>query len=98
MIVDFHESRQCEAFISYFNTHHIFSMDATILVIGATGNTGKNVLRTLPGLPATAGLQYRILGLTRSTSHPVSQELAQLPGVEMVEKDWTQIDSAWLKD
>lgn len=73
-------------------------MDPTILVIGATGNTGKNVLRTLPGLLATAGLKYRILGLTRSTSHPVSQELAQLPGVEMIEKDWTRIDSAWLKD
>lgn len=73
-------------------------MDPTILVIGATGNTGKNVLRTLPGLLAAAGLKYRILGLTRSTSHPVSQELAQLPGVEMIEKDWTRIESAWLKD
>lgn len=66
-------------------------MAPAILVIGATGNTGKNVVRTLPKL---VGIDdYRILGLTRSLSNAAAQELAKLPHVEMEEKDWTEIDA-----
>ncbi|SPJ77032.1 related to NmrA-like family protein [Fusarium torulosum] len=72
-------------------------MTPTILIIGATGNTGKNVVRQLPKLLELSNSSYRILGLTRSLDNPVSQKLAKLPHVEMQEKDWTTIDAAWLQ-
>lgn len=70
-------------------------MAPTILIVGATGNTGKSVVRNLPSLLKS---KYRILGLTRSLNNPISQELARIPDVEMQEKDWTTIDAAWLKE
>ncbi|CAO3669850.1 unnamed protein product [Umbelopsis vinacea] len=73
-------------------------MVPTILVIGATGNTGKSVVRTLPSLLESKNSNYRILGLTRSLNSPASQKLAKLPLVEMQEKDWTTIDAGWLKE
>ena len=73
-------------------------MSPTILVIGATGNTGKNVICNLPYLIKSKNENYRILGLTRSLNNPVSQDLVKLPHVEMQEKDWTTIDSNWLKE
>ncbi|KAH6653140.1 hypothetical protein BKA67DRAFT_519088 [Truncatella angustata] len=72
-------------------------MAPTILVVGATGNTGKSVVRNLPKLLDSSKLNYRILGLTRSLDNPASQKLAKLPRVEMQEKDWTTIDAAWLR-
>lgn len=72
-------------------------MAPTILVVGATGNTGKNVVRSLPYLLANNKMSYRILGLTRSLDSPASQKLAKLPHVEMQGKDWTTIDAAWLQ-
>ncbi|CZR66550.1 related to NmrA-like family protein [Phialocephala subalpina] len=72
-------------------------MAPTILVIGATGNTGKNVIRQLPKLLESSTTPYRILGLTRSLDNPASQKLAKLPKVEMQEKDWATIDTAWLQ-
>ncbi|KAI7895313.1 uncharacterized protein EV154DRAFT_457840 [Mucor mucedo] len=72
-------------------------MAPTILVVGATGNTGKNVIHNLPKLIQSSS-NYRILGLTRSLNNPVSQELAAIPQVEMQEKDWTTIDANWLKE
>jgi uncharacterized protein YbjT (DUF2867 family) len=41
-------------------------MTPTILVIGATGNTGKSLVRGLPKLLESSNTNYRILGLTRS--------------------------------
>jgi uncharacterized protein YbjT (DUF2867 family) len=73
-------------------------MAPTILVIGATGNTGKGVVYNLPKLLASKSNNYRILGLTRSLNNPTSQKLAKLPLVEMQEKDWTTIDANWLKE
>ncbi|KAG1166506.1 hypothetical protein G6F35_018150 [Rhizopus arrhizus] len=73
-------------------------MAPTILVIGATGNTGKGVVYNLPKLLASKNNNYRILGLTRSLNNPTSQKLAKLPLVEMQEKDWTTIDANWLKE
>ncbi|KAG0736580.1 hypothetical protein G6F57_009898 [Rhizopus arrhizus] len=73
-------------------------MAPTILVIGATGNTGKGVVYNLPTLLASKNSNYRILGLTRSLNSPTSQKLAKLPLVEMQEKDWTTIDADWLKE
>jgi uncharacterized protein YbjT (DUF2867 family) len=72
-------------------------MAPTILVIGATGNTGKTVVRNLPKLLESSDPSYRIVGLTRSLDNPVSQKLAKLPHVEMQEKDWTTINAAWLQ-
>ncbi|KZL84207.1 hypothetical protein CI238_11761 [Colletotrichum incanum] len=73
-------------------------MTPTILVIGATGNTGKSVVRHLPKLlESSMDGAYRVLGLTRSLSSPTSQQLAKLPHIEMLEKDWTTIDAAWLR-
>ncbi|OTA69255.1 hypothetical protein K449DRAFT_89278 [Hypoxylon sp. EC38] len=57
-----------------------------------TGNTGKHVINGLSKL--LEGSQYRILGLTRSLDSPISKKLSALPRVEMLEKDWTQIDAA----
>lgn len=71
-------------------------MSPTILIIGATGNTGQGVVRALPGL--VDGQGYRIVGLTRSADSAVAKELASLPSVEMIEKDWTEIDAAWLQE
>ena len=71
-------------------------MTPTILVVGATGNTGKHVVHGLSTLLESN--QHRILGLTRSLDSPTCKELASIPQVEMLEKDWTQIDAAWLKD
>jgi uncharacterized protein YbjT (DUF2867 family) len=72
-------------------------MAPTILVIGATGNTGKSVVRDLPKLLEASNSSYRILGLTRSVDSPASRKLSKLPKVEMLEKDWTTIDAAWLR-
>lgn len=72
-------------------------MAPTILVIGATGNTGKSVVRHLPKLLEFSNVSYRILGITRSIDSPACQKLAKLPHVEMQEKDWTTIDAAWLR-
>lgn len=73
-------------------------MSPTILVVGATGNTGVGVLQHLASaLPSNKHFSsYRIIGLTRDTKSAKSKELAKLPNVEMLEKDWTSIDSDWL--
>ena len=72
-------------------------MVPTILVIGSTGNTGKNVMRTLPRLLKRDGVDQRVLGLTRSLESPSAKSLSEVDGVEMEEKDWTEIDSEWLQ-
>lgn len=71
-------------------------MAPTILVIDATGKTGKSVVRHLPKLRKANFPSYRVLGLTRSVGSPKSQNLAKLPHVELQEKGWTTIDAAWL--
>lgn len=72
-------------------------MAPTILIIGATGNTGKSVVHTLPKLLESSKTGYRILALTRSLDNPASQKLTKLSNVEIQEKDWTTIDADWLK-
>lgn len=72
-------------------------MSPTILVIGATGNTGKGVINTLPQLLKEENKNYRILAVTRSLETPESQAISKLPAVEVVEKNWTTIDAEWLK-
>lgn len=73
-------------------------MPPTILVVGATGNTGKGVVRTLPSLIKNTSLSsHRILALTRSTSSPAAQSIAALPGVELMEQNWVEITEDWLR-
>lgn len=74
-------------------------MAPTILVVGATGNTGRNVVQTLSKLLKGNGTfsGHRILALTRSSKGAVAQQLAQLPGVEVAEKTWVDIDPDWLR-
>ncbi|KAJ5407360.1 hypothetical protein N7465_008644 [Penicillium sp. CMV-2018d] len=75
-------------------------MAPTILIAGATGNTGQSVVETLPTLlqSSKALSDYRIIALTRSSKSPVAQRLAKLPGVEVIEKNWVDITSDWLRE
>ncbi|KAM0744563.1 hypothetical protein ACQRIT_001052 [Beauveria bassiana] len=61
-------------------------MAPTFLIAGATGTTGRAVVKTLSELLKTTNTttfaNYRILALTRSSSGAAAQQLAQLPGVE----------------
>jgi uncharacterized protein YbjT (DUF2867 family) len=72
-------------------------MTLSILMVGATGNTGRNVVRTLPNLlKATIG-SHRVLALTRDVKSSAPQDLAKITRVELIEKYLTEIDAAWLK-
>ncbi|KAL4862772.1 hypothetical protein BDV12DRAFT_178374 [Aspergillus spectabilis] len=72
----------------------------SILIVGATGNTGRAVTQTLPKLLQSSStlLGNRIIALTRSSSSPVAQELAKLPGVEVIEQNWVEITADWLRE
>ncbi|KAL7951706.1 hypothetical protein V8C42DRAFT_304948 [Trichoderma barbatum] len=73
-------------------------MAPTILVIGATGNTGKGVVRGLSALLKSSNTKYRVLALTRSLGNSVSKQLSEeVDGVEWQEKEWSHIDVEWLK-
>ena len=72
----------------------------TILVIGATGNTGSGVVETLPRLlPSTPALKnHRVLALTRSADSPSAQKIAKIPGVTIEETNWLDITTEWLRE
>ncbi|KAL2844901.1 NmrA-like family protein [Aspergillus pseudodeflectus] len=75
-------------------------MTPSILIVGATGNTGRAVTQTLPKLLQSPGNPlsgHRILALTRSRTSPVATELAKLPGVEVIEQNWVEITADWLR-
>ncbi|KAF5530645.1 hypothetical protein FMEXI_13420 [Fusarium mexicanum] len=75
-------------------------MSRAFLVAGATGNTGRSVVTTLSELLKDnknfAG--YKILALTRSSSGAAAQQLARLPGVEVIEQNWVEITVEWLRE
>jgi uncharacterized protein YbjT (DUF2867 family) len=75
-------------------------MSPSILIIGSTGNTGAEVVRVLPSLIAknSALAKHRILALTRNANGKVAQELSKVTGVEIIEKNWTDIDADWLRE
>lgn len=68
-------------------------MAPTILIIGATGNTGRSVVETLPKLLEKSQKlsNHKILAQTRSAHSPAAQALANVPGVEVVEQAWSKI-------
>ncbi|OIW32467.1 NAD(P)-binding protein [Coniochaeta ligniaria NRRL 30616] len=75
-------------------------MAPTILVVGATGNTGRSVVETLSKLLKTSETSFsghRILALTRSLDGRAAQQLARLPGVQVVEQNWVEITADWLR-
>jgi uncharacterized protein YbjT (DUF2867 family) len=75
-------------------------MSPTFLIVGATGNTGRAVAKTLSEQLDTnrpfSG--YRILALTRSSKSSAAQELARLPHVEVAEYNWPEITPTWLRE
>ena len=75
-------------------------MAPTIIIVGATGNTGKNAVKTLAELLESSKTfsDHRILALTRTANSPAAQSLASSPRVEVVEKNWPLIDAAWLQE
>lgn len=75
-------------------------MTPTILIAGATGNTGRSVVETLPKLlqSSTSLSDHRVIALTRSLNGPVAREFAKLPGVEVIEKSWVEITADWLRE
>lgn len=75
-------------------------MAPTILVVGATGNTGRGVVETLPKLlsAGSAFSGHRIIALTRSLDSPTAQRFAKLPGVVVLEKNWVHITADWLRE
>lgn len=75
-------------------------MAPSILIAGATGNTGRNVVQTLSKLLNTNKVisGHRLLALTRSSKSPVAQQLAKLPGVEVIEKSWVEVTPDWLRE
>lgn len=75
-------------------------MAPTILVVGATGNTGRSVVETLSKLlSASSTLSgHRVIALTRSQNSPAAQHLASIPGVKVLEKNWVDITAAWLRE
>jgi uncharacterized protein YbjT (DUF2867 family) len=75
-------------------------MAPTILIIGATGNTGRETVRTLSKFLATsqAFSGYRLLAQTRSPNSPAAQQLANLPHVEVEGCHWPGITADWLRE
>lgn len=74
-------------------------MAPTILLVGATGNTGKSVVEKLPKLLGNTKLSsHRILALTRNIESPVAKALAEIPKVEFAEHNWVEITDDWLRE
>jgi uncharacterized protein YbjT (DUF2867 family) len=74
-------------------------MAPTILIVGATGNTGRETVRTLSKLLASSQTfhNYRLLVQTRSSNSSAAQQLAKLPHVDLEEYHWPEIRSDWLR-
>src|SRR3990167_10499159 len=75
-------------------------MAPSILIIGATGNTGRGVTETLSTLleSSKALFGYQIIALTRSLNGAAAQQFAKLSQVKIIEKNWPEIDSDWLRE
>ncbi|KFY99404.1 hypothetical protein V500_01378 [Pseudogymnoascus sp. VKM F-4518 (FW-2643)] len=76
-------------------------MAPTILIVGATGNTGRSVVSTLSDFtqkPNHHLASYRLLAQTRSASSDAAKQLSSLPNVSILEKNWIDITSDWLRE
>jgi uncharacterized protein YbjT (DUF2867 family) len=74
-------------------------MAPTILIVGATGNTGRKVVETLPSLlKSSRSLSgHRILCLTRSAQSEAAQKLSKISGTKLVEQNWVNVTATWLR-
>ncbi|OBT60550.1 hypothetical protein VE03_10168 [Pseudogymnoascus sp. 23342-1-I1] len=71
------------------------------LIVGATGNTGRSVVSTLSDFtqkPNHHLASYRLVAQTRSASSDAAKQLASLPNVSILEKNWIDITSDWLRE
>ncbi|KAG7532176.1 hypothetical protein FFLO_03725 [Filobasidium floriforme] len=75
-------------------------MSPTFLIVGATGNTGAGVTKTLAKELSSSPrfAQHRVIALTRHAESSTAKELASKQHVEVVEQDWTEITTKWLQD
>ncbi|KAG9204384.1 hypothetical protein G6514_000840 [Epicoccum nigrum] len=73
-------------------------MSPSLLIVGATGNTGRGVVETLSNSIHRHTAGYRILALTRSSESATAQQLSRLPNVTIVETNWTEITADWLRE
>ncbi|KAL1607603.1 hypothetical protein SLS60_002537 [Paraconiothyrium brasiliense] len=75
-------------------------MAPTILIVGATGNTGRATVQTLSKLVETSRTfsGHRLLALTRSSKSSVAQQFAKLSHVEVEEFHWPDITADWLRE
>jgi uncharacterized protein YbjT (DUF2867 family) len=107
VIIEYAFSFFLSFFVAYINTRCqnvssiLISMSSpSILIVGATGNTGVSAVKYLSqlisALPSSSNLPRRIIALTRNVNSAVSKQLAQLKHVEVKEKDWTYINHTWL--
>ncbi|KAL2822081.1 hypothetical protein BJX63DRAFT_417855 [Aspergillus granulosus] len=76
-----------QAFIS---KQFVASGAPSILLVGATGNTGHSTSNALSN--------HRMIAPTRSLDSPAAKQLAKLPGIEMIEKNWVEITAEWLQE
>jgi len=94
-----HNSLTFSCFATLSNQQSIMA-PRTILIVGATGNTGRKTTETLSQNTKTMShlKEYRLLALTRSTGSAVAQTFSRLSNVTLEEKNWPEIDAAWLRE
>lgn len=75
-------------------------MSPSILIVGATGNTGVGVVNTIMDIASkTAFANHEIIALTRDTNGTSAKKLASAhPSLKMIAQDWTMIDAKWLEE
>ncbi|KAK4959138.1 hypothetical protein LTR10_003937 [Elasticomyces elasticus] len=62
------------------------TMTPTILVVGATGNTGRSLVKTRL-IRNTNLASHRILAVTRNTDSPAAKEPAKVSGIVLVQQN-----------
>ncbi|KAH9218147.1 hypothetical protein DL95DRAFT_521676 [Leptodontidium sp. 2 PMI_412] len=75
-------------------------MAPTILIIGATGNTGRSVVSTLSEFthnPNHYLASHRLIAQTRTATSDAAKQLASLPNVSILDQNWIDITSDWLR-
>ncbi|KAL2066399.1 hypothetical protein VTL71DRAFT_2470 [Oculimacula yallundae] len=76
-------------------------MSPSILIVGATGNTGRSVVSTLSELikdPNHHLSSTRLIAQTRSASSLAAKKLASISNVSILEENWVDITSTWLRE
>ncbi|CZT42310.1 probable NmrA-like family protein [Rhynchosporium secalis] len=75
-------------------------MSPSILIVGATGNTGRSVVSTLTELIKTSKhlANTHLIAQSRSASSSSAKKLASIPNVSILEKPWVDITSDWYRE